>query len=806
MTSPAGKRLRLLGSVLSVLVLLAGLAFAWFYAQLRASLPQLDGSAALAGLGAPVTVTRDALGVPLIKAATRGDVARALGYLHAQDRFFQMDLLRRRGAGELSELFGKLALPLDRATRRHGFRALAQKVLAGLAPADRDLLTRYTAGVNAGLGALPKKPFEYFVLRLAPAPWKPEDSLLIIYAMTLDLQDSTGSYELSLATLRDQLGTAGVAFFAPVSTPGDAALDGTTAPLAPIPPASIIDLRTPAKVARGAPLRSTQLFATDDPREPDLLPGSNNFALSGAHTATGAALLANDPHLDLGVPNIWYRASLEWQGPVAGRITGVTLPGLPFVVIGSNGHIAWGLTDAYADTSDLVTIDVNAIDHSLYKLPGRTDLLEIEKRPDVIRVKGGNPVSVEYPWTAWGPLIATDGKGRPLAFHWVAYDPAATNFEFIRLETAQTAAEAVAIAHRSGMPAHNFVVADSSGAVAWTIIGKLPQRVGFDGRLPTSWTFGDRRWEGLLPPDQVPAVIAPASGRVWTANNRIVGGAALALLGDGGYATPPRAAQIRDDLAALEKATPHDLLGIQLDDRALFLERWQQLLLTVLTPEAVAGHPKRAELRQVAGHWGAVASIDSAGYRLVRGFRLHATDLALSPIFASCVEQMPGFESARFHTEDALWTILQEKPAHLLDPKYSSWDALLLAAADATIADIDKEGISLAKATWGRRNTARIMHPFGRMLPAWLGGWLNMPANPLAGDTNMPRVQTPTFGPSMRLAVSPGREAEGLFQMSGGQSGHPLSPYYRAGHANWVHGTPGPLLPGPAVHTLILNP
>ena len=293
---------------------------------------------------------------------------------------------------------------------------------------------------------------------------------------------------------------------------------------------------------------------------------------------------------------------------------------------------------------------------------------------------------------------------------------------------------------------------------------------------------------------------------MWTANNRVVGGAALTLIGDGGYATPPRAAQIRDDLAQLEKASPRDLLNIQLDDRALFLDRWQKLLLTVLTPEVVAQKPARAELRQLAEHWGAVASIDSAGYRLVRGFRLHVTDLALTPIFASCVEQMPGFDPGRFHTEGALWTILQEKPAHLLDPKYSSWDALLLAAADAVIADIDKEGIPLAKATWGRRNTARIMHPFGRMLPAWLGGWLNMPADPLAGDTNMPRVQTPTFGPSMRLAVSPGHEADGLFQMSGGQSGHPLSPYFRAGHANWVHGKPGPLLPGVTVHTLTLTP
>jgi penicillin amidase len=356
------------------------------------------------------------------------------------------------------------------------------------------------------------------------------------------------------------------------------------------------------------------------------------------------------------------------------------------------------------------------------------------------------------------------------------------------------------------MPAHNFVVADSAGQIAWTIIGRLPKRVGFDGRLPTSWAFGDRHWDGFLPPDQVPAVIAPASGRVWSGNNRALGGAAIALLGDGGYAAPPRAAQIRDDLAGVEKAVPRDLLAIQLDDRAFFLERWQKLLLTVLTPEAVAGHPARAELRALAEHWSETASPDSAGYRLVRTFRGCTSDFALTPIFAPCVDAMPGFDWARFHYEDALWTLLQQKPAHLLNPQFQSWDALLLAAADHVSTELEKQGLTLSQATWGRRNTARIMHPFGRMLPAWLAGWLNLPADQLPGDVNMPRVQTPTFGASMRMDVSPGREDEGLFQMSGGQSGHPLSPYYRAGHSNWVQGKPGPLLPGPAVHTLVLNP
>lgn len=812
MNDALAKRLRLLASALSLLVLLAAAVAGWFYLKLRASLPELDGRQSLAGLSAPVTITRDARGIPTVRGATRTDVARALGFLHAQDRFFQMDLLRRRPAGELAALFGQAALPLDRSTRPHRFRALAQKVLADLPADDRALLAAYAAGANAGLAALGAKPFEYYVLRATPEPWRPEDSVLISYAMTLDLQDATNNYEHSLAVLRDQLGNEAVAFFSPLLTPDDAALDGSTGPLAPVPPPRVIDLRA----ARPAAVRvnsAPALAALEDAASRELFPGSNSFALAGAHTATGAALLANDPHLNLGVPNIWYRAVLEWPDATGDntsapphRVAGVTLAGLPLVILGTNGHVAWGFTDAYADTSDLVAIDLNPVSHELYKIPGRDDLLQIETHRDAIAVKGGSPETVETRWTHWGPIIGTDSRGRPLANHWVAYDPAATNLNLRQLETAPDVAAAVAIAHRSGVPAHNFLVTDSHGAIAWTIIGKFPKRVGFDGRLPVSWTFGDRRWDGLVPPDEVPTILNPPPGRLATANNRLVGGAALALIGDGGYAPPPRAAQIRDDLAPLEKAVPRDLLAVQLDDRALFLERWQRLLLTVLTPEAVAAQSSRAELRRLVEHWEGRASVDSISYRLVRAFRLATSQLALDPVFAPCLDAYPEFNWRQLNYEPALWTLLHERPVHFLPPAYASWDALLLAAADKVVTELASAHVPLDRATWGARNTARISHPFGRVLPLGLGRWLDLPADQLAGDTNMPRVQAPSFGASMRMVVSPGHEDEALLHMPGGQSGHPLSPFYRAGHEAWVHGTPTPLLPGPAQHTLTLQP
>ena len=218
--------LALVGLVLAVLLGAAG----WGWWRMRGSLPQLDGTATVGGLSAPVRIERDALGVPTITGATRADVARGLGFLHAQDRFFQMDLMRRSGAGELAELFGSAAVPLDQTHRLHGFRRTAGKALAQLAPDKRAVLDAYTAGVNAGLAALPKSPWEYVLLRTAPQPWRAEDSLLVAYAMWFDLQDPSGRFELSLRALRDSIGQTAVDFFAPRGTSRDAALDGSVFP------------------------------------------------------------------------------------------------------------------------------------------------------------------------------------------------------------------------------------------------------------------------------------------------------------------------------------------------------------------------------------------------------------------------------------------------------------------------------------------------------------------------------------------------------------------------------------------------
>lgn len=347
-----GRRVLMAAGILcSALAVLAAFACSWVRSRVRASLPRLDGAYALRGLAAPVSVARDALGVPTITGSSRTDVARATGWIHAQDRFFQMDTLRRRGAGELSELFGRGALPLDREARMHGFRELARKVLDREPTERRALVEAYADGVNQGLADLAAKPWEYAMLRSEPRPWKPEDSVLITYAMTLDLQESTGRYVRNLAAIRDALGWASLAFFAPASTPGDAPLDGSVSGPAPIPPASELDLR--ARGSEAAAVTASLALSRERASGEWEPPGSNCFAVAGS-LAGGGGMVANDMHLHLSVPNTWYRMSLRWPGHTE---TGVTLPGTPALVAGSTGRIAWGFTNSGAGTGDIMTVD-----------------------------------------------------------------------------------------------------------------------------------------------------------------------------------------------------------------------------------------------------------------------------------------------------------------------------------------------------------------------------------------------------------------------------------------------------------------
>jgi penicillin amidase len=799
-----------------VLLVIAGLA-GWAGLELRASLPQLDGERRVAGLSAPVQITRDELGVPTIRGATRVDVARATGFLHAQDRFFQMDLARRRAAGELAALVGGQALALDREIRIHRFRAEAQRALAMLGPNDSAALTAYTEGVNAGLASLGAAPFEYAVLRQDPEPWKAEDSLLVVLSMFITLQDTDGSYEATLATMHDVLPQAMFDFLAPRGSEQDTPLVGHAFAMPPVPGADVYDLRARR---RQLPTPNLQRPRTDQAdlgfgtwnlgfAEREAL-GSNNFAVAGRLTANGGALVANDMHLNIRVPNTWYRAALEWtnaEDPATPhRLIGVTLPGVPAVVVGSNTHIAWGFTNTYADWSDVVLLDVDPAHPEQYRTPD--GWRQFDRHDEIIKVAGQPDEHLTVTWTIWGPVLGPDHRERPRALRWVAHNAERLAVSITPLESARTVEDAFDVANGLGTPGQNIVVAERSGRIGWSVYGSIPRRTGLDGQLPQSWSDGSRRWDGWLEDAEYPRIVDPPGGRIWTANNRVVDGEMLAELGDGSYEIGSRARVIRDRLAQRETFTARDLLDIQLDTGATFLSRWRKVIVDLLaSPLAGDSADRQLFLDLVGRSWPATVSPDSVGYRLTRQFRDIVSERVIAFMLAECYEADRAFDYTTVRRRDAaIWTLVTEQPEHLLDPRYASWSEFLLAAVDETIEQAmrDRTG-TLRDRVWSEFNVVTFRHPLSAAIP-FAGRWLDMPRVDMPGDLYTPRVHWGAIGASERMIVSPGRESEGIMHMPTGQSGHPLSPFYANSHGAWVRGEATPFLPGPARYSLTLTP
>jgi penicillin amidase len=778
--------------------------------EVRGSLAQLDGTATIAGLAANVRVDRDSLGVPTITGSSREDVARALGFAHAQDRFFQMDLQRRQPAGELAELVGPRAIEVDQEIRVHRFRNVALRALEMTEPSYRRIVEAYAEGVNAGLNALSSPPFEYLVLRARPEPWLPEDSMLTVLAMFNTLQGRQASFEQSHGALRDTLPDPMFRFLSAAGSEWETPVIGQPLTRPPIPGAEIFDLRKPGVLqttrTQDPGLRTQDPGPrTQDPDEASII-GSNNWAVAGTHTESGVALLANDMHLSIAVPIIWYRASLVFPDPLQPstnqQLTGVTLPGIPSLVVGSNGHVAWGFTNTGGDWSDLVRIDADPRDAGKYLTPDGPKAFEVFN--ETIAAKDAPAKTVPVRWTMWGPIVSKDARGREYAQRWVAHDAQNLASDTTRPERARSVDDLLQAVAGLGIPNQNVTMADTSGRIAWTIGGAIPRRIGHDGMTPESWSDGTHRWDGYLTGADFPRVVHPENGRIWTANSPVVGGAMLAAIGEGGYADGIRARLIRDRLLAIPKATPRDMLSVQLDDRALFLERWRALLLDSIGPSASAAQQEFRNL--VDQKWTGRASPDSVAYRLVKEFRLTFVRRVMTSLTAPAIAVDPKFDYTRLQRgEGPVWQIVAERPLHLLDPKFKTWDEAILDAVDFTIAQLTAGGRSLADRTWGEANTAEIRHPLASAIP-FFGRYLNMPGDPLPGDVYTPRASTPRTGPSQRMAVSPGRESEGILEIPTGQSGHPLSPHYGDQYRAWLNGEPTPFLPGPAVSTLQLTP
>jgi len=803
-----------LGAVVLVLAI-AGTG----YGLLRGSLPQTRGTVHLPGLSSEVVVTRDAHGVPTIRASDALDAWRALGYIEAQDRFPQMDFMRRIAAGDLAALVGPSAIKLDRAHARFDLAAKAERIYLNAPPAERARIEAYTLGVNEGLEALSVRPWPYLLMRTSPQPWKPADCVLVIYAMGWMLQDPYDASARARAALRSLYPAAVTDFLEAPDDHWAMPMAGQPPQLPPVPGTSAINFAArAASLAAPAPATAPGGRTVASLTLPHPYPGSNSFAVRGYLTKSGKALLANDPHLTLRVPPTWYRARLVYPQSAATAakpmiLTGVFLPGMPALVIGTNGHIAWGLTNSGGDWADLVRVKTSpgATPQAppTYATPSGTAVLTVDHK--VLDIRGEPSRALTVRRTIWGPVIGTTARGELLVSHWALAQPGGINLDFMRLDGLDTVKQALALAAHAGIPAQNFLVADDQGHIGWTIAGRIPARkAGCDYSVPESWSSGQCGWKGWLDPTDYPQIVDPSQGYLVTANNRVDDKTQAELdLGSQGFADGARAHQLDSDLHGLTqrgKVTARDLQGVQLDDRAVFLTRWHDLLLRLLMPSATEFHPRRKALRNAVEHWGAHAAVDSVGYRLVRAFRSEVAATVFEPLLKRLHKRDPGAHLPFANQiEGPLWRLVQARPHNWLNPAYPTWNALLLHAVDTVIHRFWQSGYGFSQATWGARNIVRINQPLAAALGP-LGDWLDMPPTPLPGDSHMPRVQAPHFGASMRLVVAPQPQAPGLFELPGGESGHPLSPWYGDEFRAWADGTPTPLAPGSTKATLVFKP
>jgi penicillin amidase len=794
---------KILLSSLLILLLVSSMLATWIYSQVDSALPVLEGKTTIMGLTTNVAVERDIQGIPTIKSESRTDLAVATGFVHAQERFFQMDLLRRNSAGELASLFGKMALDYDKSTRLHRFRERAITIFEQLPQDQSALIKAYTVGVNEGLRALKAKPFEYLLLQQDPVEWREEDSILTILSMYLDLQYKDGARERTLGLLQSTFDPAIYAFLNPKGSIWDAAIDGSQYSSSPIP-----DNSWAAKIDKSNTTKNHAVTARTDYSSEDF-PGSNNWAISGAISSTGSAIVANDMHLGIRVPNTWFRASFEYKGNDNEliKITGLTLPGTPLMVTGSNGNVAWGFTNSYGDWNDVIILETND-DNTQYLTPEGYKDFTYHKQ--VIAVSGDSSAEITIKESIWGPVIGTNGKDQLLALRWVAHDTQAVNFYAQQLETSKNISQAFIIANKSGIPAQNMMVGDKFGDIGWTIAGPMPKKSGEFGEVPTSWADGKNSWQGYLTTKEYPNVKKPQEHRLWTANSRVVGGEMLDKLGNGGYALGARSQQIRDNLFAKESFDEKALLAIALDDKATFLKRWQQFIIDKVlvkytdAQQATGTANQWQEVKTLLSDENLRATTDSVAYRFVRNYRINLRDAIFKELNEKLLQldKNYSFHTIRHQVETPLWQLINEQPSHFITDKNNNWRDYFITALEKTYQDMTINQ-PIEKATWGQQNTTDIRHPMTNAVP-FLSRWLNMPATALPGDSYMPLVQGKAFGASERMVVSPGHEESGILHMPTSQAGHPWSPYYGLGHQDWEKGKPSAFLPGETKYTLTL--
>jgi len=774
--------------------MVAGAAVLWLVCS--ASLPVRDGALTLPGLQAPVAVAFDGYGTPTVTAESRVDAFRVLGYVTAQDRLFQMDLLRRTSAGRLAEIFGDQAVPIDVKQRRLGLSRVAEAVLRRL-PADQSaVLSAYAEGVNTFLEEMRIPPFECLVLAYRPTRWEPTDSLLVVLAMFQMLNGSEDD-EQNGTVMKASLPEDVAGFLLPSLDPYTAQLlrGGSRHEMpAPVPVEALAALRR-----TGAQSRSSQMSMVPS-RKREI--GSNAWVVGPTKTADGRAILANDMHLDVGVPNIWYRVQLRYG---RSELSGVVVPGIPVVIAGSNGSVSWGLTNVEGDFLDLVRLELNPQNPNEYATPEGWE--RFIQRQERIAVSSGPDRIVDIQETRWGPVAEEPLMGEPVALRWTALDPEAVDLGLLHMDQARSVWDGIAVATRAGTPPNNILLADAGGHIAWTYMGRIPIRRGLDGSVSQSWSDGRTGWSGFIPPDELPRIVDPPSGYLVSANHRMTDETYPYVIGHA-YASGYRAVRITERLRGMERIREQDLLALQLDTTTQVYDFYRDLLRGLLTDDVIARRPELADARQAVDRWDGRADKDSRGFALLVMFRRTLGASVFAPFLQGCREKDAGFVFDGDLDTPLRSLLVEQALATLPDPvTFADWPSFLLHELAETVAALkaDYGILHIDDLAWGTANRVHMTHPLSEALPV-VGRWLDMGDDAVSGCGPCVRVQSGSLTASERMVVSPAHHADALFHMPGGQSGHPLSPHYRDQQRNWSQELPTPLPAGKSIQTLKFSP
>ena len=810
---PASRRstaVRILLWLLLILVLLVAGIAAYAYYVAHSALPQLDGRLQVKGLSAAVKVTRDGHGVPAIEAATPEDLFFAQGYVTAQDRLWQMDVMRRFGAGELSEILGEDTLKIDREQRILGLRAAAGKSLALASPRDRSYFDAYARGVNAFIEAHGNAlPIEFRILKYRPKPWQAEDSIVIANQMVKDLNyyyiPDTLAREKVLAKLGPELA-------------GDLYVNRSWHD------------RPPTVMREDLNEQNNQNDSDDDDDDdsgpdnsvtehrgaveiwaqgaPEAVNGSNDWVVSGAHTVTGKPLLSNDMHLGHQMPNLWYEAHLRSSNL---DVAGVTLPGMPYVIVGHNQRIAWGFTNIGPTVADVYIENFNA--QGAYQTPQGWQ--QPEHREEVIHVKGKADVAVDVKITRHGPVVTElfPGETRPLALRWTLYE--GLHMPFFDVDSAQNWEEFRKAFSQLDAPGQNVVYADVEGNIGYQATGRVPIRASGDGSLPVSGADDAHEWTGYIPFDKLPSIYNPSSGVIATANGRITpDGYAYSIATE--WEAPWRTERIYHVLESGGKFAPADMLALENDvhsENDLFAaERFVYAVDHAAKPSARA--KQAADLMR---NWdGRMLASSAAATIAVRSGR-ELTRLLLEPRLGPAPDD-PKRQQATLNWRTYNWTmrtvwlqnVLLHQPKRWLPEKYPNYDELLTAAVEAAVngSDAPKD---LAMWNWGSFNAVEIDHPVLGKIPV-LQRWAEPGVKEQSGSGYTVKAVTRHHGPSERFTANLADLDQSTLNTVTGQAGNFLSPYYMDQWKAWYEGSTFTLpftsqaVEATGAHRLVLQP